>query len=147
MDSAAPKDAAKPAPWRGKRRVAITDAKEKFIAVRCTQADRDRIGKAAGDKGLSVGAYLRALALGSAGARHVKRPRADREQLARLLSEIGKLGSNINQIAKWCNSVRSAPGARELDLMRGDIATMRAALMQALGRDEMSPEISQERGA
>jgi hypothetical protein len=101
----------------------------------------------AGAAGFSLGAYVRAATLGSPGARHVKRPKGDREQLARLLSEIGKLGSNVNQIAKWCNSVRSAPGVRELDLMRADVATMRAALMQALGRDEPSPETSREPGA
>ena len=36
------------------------------------------------EAGLSVGAFLRTMALGTAGARAVKRPRVEREQLARL---------------------------------------------------------------
>ena len=62
----------KPAPWRGRRRV--MDVKEKFIAVRVTVEDRAKIADAAGEAGLSIGAFLRSLALGSAGARAVKRP-------------------------------------------------------------------------
>ena len=82
------------APWRGRKRVA--EAKEKFIAVRCTESDRTRIAAKATEAGLSIGAYLRAAALGSAGPRAVKKPRVEREQLARLLGEIGKIGSNVN---------------------------------------------------
>ena len=64
------------------------------------RADRERIEKEAREAGLRIGGYLRALALGSAGPRAVKRPAVEREQLARLLGELGKLGSNVNQIAK-----------------------------------------------
>ena len=82
--------------------------------------------------GLSVGAFLRTVALGTAGARAVKRPRIEREQLAKLLGEIGKLGSNVNQIARWANTDKRAPDDRVLALMREDIAAMRAEVMKAL---------------
>lgn len=121
------------APWRGRKRVA--EAKEKFIAVRCTVADRAKIESHAAEAGLSIGAYLRAVALGSAGPRAVKRPRVERAQLARLLGEIGKLGSNVNQVAKFCNATRSPADARTLDGMRADIAALRAEAMRALGRE------------
>ena len=55
----------KPAPWRGRRRV--MDVKEKFIAVRVTVEDRAKIADAAGEAGLSIGAFLRSLALGQRG--------------------------------------------------------------------------------
>jgi hypothetical protein len=126
--------ARKPAPWRGRKRV--SDAKEKFIAVRCTAEDRALIAETAGQAGLSVGAYLRTLALGRAGPRAVKRPHAEREQLARILGEIGKLGSNHNQIAKWANTVKASPSALELAQMREDIALMRAAILKALDRGD-----------
>ncbi len=121
-------------PWRGRPRV--KDAKGKRIAVRCTLEDHEFIEESAAQAGLSVGAFLRALAVGSAGPRAVKRPRAEREQLARILGEIGKLGSNVNQIAKWANTVRSAPGAAELAQMRADIAALRAEVMKALDRGD-----------
>jgi len=133
-ESPATPTARKRAPWRGRKRV--SDAKEKFIAVRCTAEDRAIIAETAGQAGLSVGAYLRTLALGRAGPRAVKRPHAEREQLARILGEIGKLGSNHNQIAKWANTVKASPSAVELAQMREDIALMRAAILKALDRGD-----------
>jgi hypothetical protein len=121
-------------PWRGRKRAA--DTKEKFIAVRCTLDDHAFIGETAAQAGMSIGAFLRTLALGTAGARAVKRPRIEREQLAKLLGEIGKLGSNVNQIAKWANTDRAAPSFAEIARMREDIAAMRAEVMKALGRGD-----------
>jgi Bacterial mobilisation protein (MobC) len=109
------------------------DVKEKFIAVRVTVEDRAKIADAAGEAGLSIGAFLRSLALGSAGARAVKRPSVERVELARLLGELGKLGSNVNQIAKAFNSTGRIPTPQELPVMQTDIAAIRAALMTALG--------------
>ncbi len=124
------KPARRRAPWRGRPRVA--DAKGKFIAVRVTERDRLLIAEMAAAAELSTGAFLRAVALGSAGARARKEPKKQREQLARLLGEIGKLGSNVNQIARWCNTDRTAPHLREAEMMRADVAAMRAAVMKAL---------------
>jgi hypothetical protein len=126
----------RPAPWRGRKRTEAGEAKGEFIAVRVTKADRARIGEKAQESGLKIGGYLRALALGSAGARAVKRPRVEREQLARLLGEIGKLGSNVNQLAKWANTERSPASVAELAQMRAEIATMREAVMKALDRGD-----------
>ncbi len=128
--SAASKAIRRPAPWGGRKRAA--DTKEKFIAVRCTLDDHAFIGETAAQAGMSIGAFLRTLALGMAGARAVKRPRIEREQLAKLLGEIGKLGSNVNQIARWANTDKRAPDDRVLALMREDIAAMRAEVMKAL---------------
>ena len=96
-ESPAPTAARRRVPWRGRPRVA--DPKGKVIRLRCTEEDRAFIAQSAAEAGLSTGAYLRTLALGRAGPRAVKRPHAEREQLARILGEIGKLGSNHNQIA------------------------------------------------
>ena len=103
--SAASKAIRRRAPWGGRKRAA--DTKEKFIAVRCTLDDHAFIGETAAQAGMSIGAFLRTLALGTAGARAVKKPRIEREQLAKLLGEIGKLGSNVNQIARWANTDRA----------------------------------------
>jgi hypothetical protein len=112
------------------------EAKEKFIAVRVTAGDRERIAARAQESGLKIGGYLRALALGSAGPRAVKRPRVEREQLAHLLGEIGKLGSNVNQLAKWANTERAPASLDELARIRADIAAMREAVMTALGHGD-----------
>jgi hypothetical protein len=122
------------APWGGRKRAA--DTKEKFIAVRCTLDDHAFIGETAAQAGMSIGAFLRTIALGTAGARAVKRPRIEREQLAKLLGEIGKLGSNVNQIAKWANTEQAPPSFAEIVKMREDIAAMRAEVMKALDRGD-----------
>jgi len=93
--------------------------------VRVTERDRERIERQAQEAGLKIGGYLRALALGSAGPRAVKRPRVEREQLARILGEIGKVGSNVNQLAKWSNTEKAPASLAELAQIRADIALMR----------------------
>jgi hypothetical protein len=121
------------APWRGRKRV--SDAKTSFISVRCTAKERSKIDEAARQAGLSIGAYLRALALGDAGPRAVRRPPIERKELARLLGHLGKVGSNLNQLAHAFNSRGRVPGLAELNDIRSYVGQMRDALMAALGRD------------
>lgn len=121
------------APWRGRKRVEV--ARTKLIPVRCTADERAAIKAVADKAGLSVGAYLRAAALGDAGPRAVRRPPIERKELARLLGHLGKLGSNLNQLAHAFNSRGRVPALIELDRIRGDVREMRDALMAALGRD------------
>jgi len=120
------------APWRGRRRV--PDPKARFVAVRCTASEHAALTAAAAQAGLSVGAYLRATTLGSAGPRAVRRPSIEREALARLLGELGKLGSNVNQLARIANTSGDHPEPDTLAEIAGDVRAMRAALMEALSR-------------
>jgi len=120
------------APWRGRKRV--SDAKTSFIAVRCTAKERAKIDETATQAGLSIGAYLRALALGSAGPRAVRRPPVERKELARLLGHLGKVGSNLNQLAYAFNRDRMVPELAELAAMRRQVVELKDALMAALGR-------------
>jgi hypothetical protein len=122
-----------PAPWRGRPRV--TDAKGCFIAIRCTVKQHAAINERAAKAGLKVGPYLRCLALGHPGPRSVHRPRPGDAELAGLLGHIGKLGSNVNQIAKIANTYRTVPSKSALAVMRKDIGRMRRAVLKTLGRD------------
>ena len=121
----------KPAPWRGRPRT--SDPKSRRIAVRVTDDQWGKLDTKAAARGLKIGGYLRSVALGSAGARTMKRPSVERVELARLLGELGKLGSNVNQIAKAFNSTGAVPASPQLTAMQTDIMAMRAALMTALG--------------
>lgn len=120
----------------GRRRV--EDPKQAFIAVRCTVQERATITEAAAKSGLAVGAYLRATALGSPGPRAVRRPPVERKELARILGHLGKVGSNLNQLAYAYNRDRNLPGLPELVAMRIDVGELRDALMKALGRTGQS---------
>jgi mobilization protein NikA len=132
--SEAPNPRSKPmVPWRGRRRV--NDAKTSFISVRCTAKDHAVIDENATRAGLSIGAYLRILALGTPGPRAVRRPPVERKELARLLGHLGKVGSNLNQLAHAFNRNGWVPAFAELNAMRQQVGEMRNALMTALGRD------------
>ena len=122
------------APWRGRKRV--KDARTKLVPVRCTAEERAAIKAVADKAGLSVGAFLRAAALGDAGPRSVRRPPVERKELARLLGHLGKVGSNLNQLAYAFNSRGRVPALAELKDMRTYVGQMRDALMAALGRDQ-----------
>jgi hypothetical protein len=123
----------KPAPWRGRMRV--KDARKRLIHLRCTDHEHAAIKAVAEEAGFSVGALLRLLALGDAGPRAVRRPPAERAELVRILGQIGKIGSNVNQIAKAMHTTRNLPSWSELAEIRADIATLRAAVLKALGYD------------
>jgi len=119
---------------RAPKRMRVADARTQFIAVRCTPAERAAIAERASQAGLSIGAYLRSLSLGTAGPRAVRRPPIERKELARLLGWLGKLGSNVNQLARGFNRDRMLPGFAELLAIRREVGEMRAALIKALGR-------------
>ena len=122
------------APWRGRKRV--KDARTKVLPpVRCTEAERVAIKAAADQAGFSVGAFMRASALGDAGPRAVRRPPIERKELARLLGHLGKVGSNLNQLAHAFNRDGRVPGRAELNDIRQYVVQMRDVLMKALGRD------------
>lgn len=120
-------------PKRGDKPVKA--ARTSFIAVRCTADEHALITEAASRAGFSVGAFLRILAFGSAGPRSVRKPPVERRELARLTGLVGKLGSNMNQLAHGYNRAGGLPGFAEILAMRHEVGEMRAALMKALGRD------------
>ncbi len=117
----------------GKRKLA--DARGKFVAVRCSDAEHATMTAAAAQAGLSVGAYLRTLALGKAGPRSVRRPPVERAELARALGLIGNYGSNLNQLARVANTNGQLPTHAALMEIAQHVKQMRDALMVALGRD------------
>ena len=120
-----------PGPRRyGKRKV--PDARKKFVAVRCNDTEHRALTVRAEAAGLSVGAYLRTVVVGTAGPRAVRRAPVERVELARLLAELGKVGSNVNQLAHQANAGRF-PVGDQLAAAIADVQAMRTALMKALG--------------
>ncbi len=83
--------------------------REKVVPVRFSEEERARLLEGAEEAGLSVGAFIRKRALGDPGERFRKRPPADRQELTRLLAQLGKVGGNINQIARRINSGDQPP--------------------------------------
>lgn len=124
----------KAAPWRGRKRIA--DARGRFVAVRCTDTEYEKLNALAERAGVPVGPYLRAVALGSKVPRAARRPTVERVALAQVLGALGRVGSNVNQLARVANTTGELPPTETLKAMGDEIRTMRAALMKALGRGD-----------
>ena len=133
MAEATAKKPKRAAPWKGRRKVA--DPKSKPFPIRFTPQQFEQLDATAREAGMSVGAFARAVLTGSAGPRAVRKPPVQKAELARLLGELGKVGSNVNQIARAFNQHQGSPSLKELAEMKGELVAMRMAIMKALGRE------------
>lgn len=87
----------------GKRR-SEKRLRQAFITVRCTPAEKAIAVDNAANLGLSLGDYVRSVAMGQKPLYLVRRSNAKAEAILLLKAELGKIGSNINQVAKVANS-------------------------------------------
>lgn len=101
------------------------------ITVRVTPDERALIDDLSMQKGLSVGAFMRAAALGDPGVRARRRIPVDAKLLRRLLGEVGRAGNNLNQIARRLNADGEADAA-ELQAALAAHEGMRRAILRAL---------------
>jgi hypothetical protein len=101
--------------------------------IRLTDAELAQIDAAADRAGLAVGSYVRAVLFTGNAPRAVRSPSVDRKALAQILAHLGRLGSNVNQIARVLNYGESHD-QRELERALSEITELRNALMSALGR-------------
>ena len=108
--------------------------RDRVITIRLSEDERASIDGAAESSGLVVGSYARQVLLGAPAPRQVRRPVVERRELARLLGELGKIGGNLNQLARAANSgVLVYEG--EIDAGLRDLSEMRDAVLKALGRE------------
>lgn len=105
------------------------------VKARFTDAEHAAFLARADKAGLAAAAFLRAAALGNAGPRAQKRVPADAQALREVLGHLGKIGGNLNQIARYLHTGGSA------EVVLGDIrdvladhARIRDRLYEALGK-------------
>jgi len=104
-----------------------------ILPIRLSADERAVVEAAAEKAGLATGSYARQTLLGAPAPRQVRRPPVERRELARLLGELGKVGGNLNQLAKAANSGVLVYG-NEIDTALGGLAEVRNAVLKALGR-------------
>ncbi len=110
-----------------------TRQRQTAFKVRLSVAERATLEAAAVRSGLTLGSYIRQVALGSDTPRQVRRPPVERAELARLLGQLGRLGGNLNQIARRVNAGGSV-SADIFTAMHSDLVILRDAALHALGR-------------
>lgn len=115
-----------------------TRQRQAALRIRLTAAEHAAITAASERAGLSLAGYARSQLLSAPPVRQARRPPVERAELARLLAELGKIGSNVNQIARALNGGGDAVPS-DLAGAQADIAAIRAAIMLALGRAPGEP--------
>ncbi len=87
-----------------KRSGSETRQRTSSVLIRFTPEEREEVEKAASQAGLTMSSYGRLQMLKEKPPRSVRRPPVEVEAIARLLAALGKIGSNLNQIARAINS-------------------------------------------
>lgn len=77
------------------------DQRSFMLRTRLTGSEKSRLDALAKEAGFTTSDHVRKLVLGNIPTRNVPNP--DRELLLKLLAELHKLGSNVNQIARALN--------------------------------------------
>ena len=108
--------------------------RDRILTIRLSADEHAAIDAAAERAGLVVGSYARQALLGAPAPRQVRRPIVERKELARILGELGKIGGNLNQLAKAANSGVLVYES-DIEGALGGLAKMRDAVLKALGRE------------
>lgn len=111
----------------------------RLVQFRVDETEFAALQAAAQAARLPLGSYSRKILLDAPPARVRRRPSPEMSALAKLLGELGKIGSNLNQIAYWHNAGKVegvSPGE------------LRFALMALLAlRDDIIAALRPEAGA
>ena len=111
-----------------------TDPRSKQLKARFTEAELQIVNDRAEGTGMTTSDLLRfgVLREPPPPRRRGVHPVKDQQELARILGAIGKIGSNVNQLAHVANS-GAWPENQLLHQAAADIQWMRHTLMIALG--------------
>jgi hypothetical protein len=94
-------------PKAGSRSGSEKRQRQRAVRVRLDDEERIELETRAGDRELSLAAYIRLCALGDSGPRVRRRVSLDRQLLARARMDLKRIGNNVNQIARVLNSKES----------------------------------------
>jgi hypothetical protein len=108
--------------------------RDRVLPIRLSAEERAAVDEAAEQAGLVTSSYARQVLLGAPAPRQVRRPPVERRELARMLGELGKIGGNLNQLARAANTGVFVD-ERALDDALAGVAAMRDAVLLALGRE------------
>lgn len=104
-----------------------------FIRARVSAEEKAEVLAKAEAAGMTEGTFVRVQCLANPKTRAARRPPVEVRTLARLLGELGKVGSNLNQIAKAANSDK-AVNREALETALAEVRGMVPAILEAMGR-------------
>ena len=105
-----------------------------FVAVRLTDAEMALLDQGASTLGISRSEYLRKLLLDKEITNRIEVV-ADMDELRCLVSEYGKIGSNLNQIARYFNTGGEISGEMKDEIRQciSDLFSLRKEVLRMAG--------------
>ena len=105
------------------------------VYSRVSEDERIRIENDAAALGLSVGGYLRWLAIERPETRAVRRPLADVQLLGQIKAQLGRLGGNIHQLLRQANR-GEIPWTEELAVAAKEVSDLLVVARDLLRRGD-----------
>jgi hypothetical protein len=104
------------------------------IFIRCTEQDKSKLLSLAGGRG-RLSSFMLAASLQSGSATNGK---AERAKLIEGLAQLGKIGSNVNQLARAANS-GDTPSGYAIELAMQEVIRCAAAIRAELQNKQTPP--------
>lgn len=105
------------------------------VYSRVTDAERRKIERDAAEFGMSVGGYLRWLAIVNPETRPVRRPLADVVLLSQIKGQVGRLGGNLHQLLRLANR-GEIPWTEEVAVAAKEVSDFLATARDLLRRSD-----------
>jgi hypothetical protein len=109
-----------------------TQRRSVVFRVRLTEEEFGRLKASADDAGVDLSAMARAQILGAPPPTRARRRSVDHQALGRVLAELGRIGGNLNQLAKVANLVGDLTSLRNGQAMTAELAAIRDLVREAL---------------
>lgn len=120
-------------PPKATRRGTEQRQKSLLVTSRYSPAEFQELDAAASRAGLTRASFQRVQSLGTPKTRSTRRPPIERELLAKLLGQLGRIGSNVNQVAHAANL--GAKARPDWEATRAEVQEAARAIIAAMGRE------------
>lgn len=107
-----------------------------IIAFRMRPEEAEALRAAAKASGLGPTTFARRAAFDAASLPfpeyEAKSPDPRKIEAAKIIGEINRIGSNVNQLAKIANTTKQTPAAKEVKLLFAEVRALRQDVLRAL---------------
>lgn len=119
---------------RAKKRGSEHRQKGECIRARVSPAEKQEVTAKAERAGMTEGEYIRRHCIDAPETRAARRPNVDRAVLAEVVGHLGRVGSNLNQLARIANFEKRLTDADELHRALVELVEVMDTALVAMGR-------------
>lgn len=107
--------------------------KQRRLTVRFSPVEREQLETFADRAGLTLGSYVRSRSLEKPTTKAVRRPVVQQAILSKLVAQLGRIGNNLNQIARGLNQGENIT-QHQIQPALAEHRQILAAVIEAMGR-------------